>query len=535
MSALFGQVYPMVQEEQKRVLEETERVSGKTALRNNVEAAVALSGAVQSTLGPKGLDKLLVGSDGTSLVTNDGVTVLETALVEHPTAKMLISTSRAQDDETKDGTTSTVILTAELLVNALELVERGVHPTIIANGYRLCDPVIEKLLSEISIEADENARLDAVLTSLSGKGDEGMRQCLAKLAHSAALAIGSNDTEHCRIITQCSGTILDSELVQGIVLEKSRVHREMPERHEGGRVLILDGGIERRKPEIDATLQITKLGALDAFNQREREDLQRRVNLLKEAGIDLVIARDGIEEDAHPMLADAGIIAYRRVERPEIEHICRATGARPLHTLDDIDEGDIGAFAGLREEKWLGSTHMILQGAKEEAVTVVLRGSTESRLGEARRAFDDALGVACQMTEVPRLLPGGGATQIALARRLRRHAETIPGREQMAVEAFAAALESIPRILAANAGMDPIDELLRATAAQADANSAWKGLDIRSGEIVDMGGSGITEPIRITRHAIAGATEAAVSVLRIDDILWAKQDAQEPDWKTDEH
>ncbi len=534
LSALVGRVYPMVQEEQKRVLEDTERVSGKTALRNNVEAAVALSGAVQSTLGPKGLDKLLVGSDGTSLVTNDGVTVLETALVEHPTAKMLISTSRAQDDETKDGTTSTVILTAELLVNALELVERGVHPTIIANGYRLCDPVVEKLLSEISIEADENARLDAVLTSLSGKGDEGMRQCLAKLAHAAALAIGSNDTEHCRIITQCSGTILDSELVQGIVLEKSRVHREMSKRHEGGRVLILDGGIERRKPEIDATLQITKIGALDAFNQREREDLQRRVDLLKDAGIDLVITRDGIEEDAHPMLADAGIIAYRRVERPEIEHICRATGARPLHTLDDIEEIDIGEFAGLREEKWLGSTHMILQGAKEEAVTVVLRGSTESRLGEARRAFDDALGVACQMTEEPRLLPGGGATQIALARRLRRHAETIPGREQMAVEAFAAALESIPRILATNAGMDPIDELLRATAAQADANSAWKGLDIRSGEIVDMGESGITEPIRITRHAIAGATEAAVSVLRIDDILWAKQDAQEPDWKTDE-
>ena len=307
----------------------------------------------------------------------------------------------------------------------------------------------------------------------------------------------------------------------------------MPERHDGGRILILDGGIERRKPEIEASLSITQLGTLEAFNQREREDLQSKVNLLKEAGIDLLITRDGIEEDAHPMLSEAGIIAYRRVERPEIEHICRATGARPVHTLEDIDSSDVGNFTNLREEKWQGSTHMILEGANSEGVTVVLRGSTQMRLEEARRAFDDALGVACQLVDEPRLLPGGGATQIALARRLRRHAETIPGREQMAVEAFAAALESIPRILAMNAGMDPIDELLRATAAQADSDSAWQGLDVRTGEIVDMDEEGITEPIRITRHAIAGATEAAISVLRIDDILWAKQDAQEPDWQAD--
>jgi len=524
----------MVQKDQDRVLSDTEQVSGKTALRNNVEAAVALSGAVRSTLGPKGLDKLLISAEGDTLVTNDGVTVLETALVEHPTAKMLISTSRAQDDEAKDGTTSTVILTAELLVNAAELVERGVHPAIISHGFRLCEPIIDEVLNEIAIEAGENERLSAVLTALSGKGDDGLRECLANLAHEAAILIGTGDTEHCRIITECSGNIRDSELIQGVVLQKSSVHREMPNRHSGGSILVLDGGLERRKPAIEATLNITNLGALDSFNERERADLQKRVDSLSNAGIDLLITRDGIDDGAHIMLANAGIIAYRRVERPDIEHVCRATGARPVYSLEDINGADVGSFDALREEKWQGTSHMILMGAKKQGVTVVLRGSTEMRLEEARRAFDDALGVASQLVEETRLLPGGGATQIALARRLRRFAETIPGREQMAIEAFAAALEVIPRVLASNAGLDPIDELLRATAAQSDSGSAWKGLDVRTGMIVDMSEAAVTEPIRITRHSIVGATDAAISVLRIDDILWAKQDAQEPNWKTED-
>ena len=524
----------MVQQDQERVLSDTERVAGRTALRNNVEAAVALAGAVQSTLGPKGLDKLLVGADGNNVVTNDGVTVLESALVEHPTAKMLISTSRAQDDETKDGTTSTVVLTSELLVNALELVDRGVHPAVIAQGYRLCGPVVDATLSEIAIDANEHTRRAAVLTSLSGKGDDGMRAHLAELAHVAASAMGTSDPEHCRIMTERNGSIADSEYVQGIVLNKTRVHREMSATHDGGRILILDGGLERRKPEIEATLKITKLGAIEAFHARELEDLVRRVKLLSDANIDLLVVRDGIEDVAHAMLAEAGIIAYRRVERPEIEHLCRATGARPIHTLEDIADEDVGTFASLREEKWMGSEHMILEGTESQGVTIVLRGSTNLRLEEAHRAFDDALGVACQLIEEPRLLPGGGATQIALARRLRRYAETIPGREQMAIEAFAASLEAIPRILASNAGLNPIDELLRATAAQAESNSAWQGVDVRTGEVVDMAEAEVTEPIRITRHCISGATEAAISVLRIDDILWAKQEAQEPDWQTED-
>ena len=524
----------MVQQDQDKVLAETERVVGHQALRNNVAAAVALADAVRSTLGPKGLDKLLVGSDGSSLVTNDGVTVLETAKVEHPTAKMLISTSRAQDDEVRDGTTTTVVLTAELLVNALELVDRGVHPTIIGNGYRMCGPVIEQSLNEMSKPTNDATSLSSVKTSLAGKGDEGMQTILSQLAHDAASATGSGDTAHVRVLTERSGSIQDSELVPGIVLVKARVHREMEMKIKPGRILILDGGMDKRKPEIEANLKITSLGAIDAFHARDTADLQARVDALKAANIDCLVARDGIEEEAHAMLAAAGILAYRRVERPEIEHICRATGARPLFDIEDIQEEDVGHFASIREEKWQGVEHTIFEGSQSQGVTVVIRGSTEMRLEEAQRAFDDALGVACQLILEPQLLPGGGATQIALARRLRRHAETIPGREQMAMEGFAAALESIPRILAENAGLDPIDELLRITAAQAEKDSAWQGLDVKTGKACDMSEAAIVEPLSVTRHAIEGATEAAISVLRIDDVLWAKQDPQEPDWRQDE-
>ena len=526
--------HSMVQGDQDRVLEGTERIAGRTALRKNVAGAVSLANAVRSTLGPKGLDKLLVSDDGTYLVTNDGVTVLEAAKVEQPTARMLISTSRAQDDEVRDGTTSTVVLTAELLVNALELVDRGVHPTIIASGYRMCGPVVEQALGEIAKPADHNTSLDSVKTSLAGKGDEGLQSRLAELAHAAAQTTGSGEVEHTRVLTERSGSIKDSELIQGIVLVKARVHREMELKPKAGRILILDGGIEKRRLEIEASLKITNTGAIEAFHAREREGLQARVDSLTSANIDCLVTRDGIEEEAHAMLAAAGILAYRRVERPEIEHLCRATGARPVFDVDDIQNEDVGQFASIREEKWHGVEHAIFEGSQSQGVTVVLRGSTDMRLEEAERAFHDALGVACQLIREPQLLPGGGATHIALARRLRRHAETIPGREQMAIEGFAAALESIPRILAENAGMNPIDELLRATAAQADSNSAWQGLDINTGQTTDMGKASIVEPLSVTRHAIAGATEAAISILRIDDVLWSKQDAQTPDWQTED-
>ena len=524
----------MVQEDQDRVLEDTERIAGRIALRKNVAGAVALANSVRSTLGPKGLDKLMVSGDGSYLVTNDGVTVLESARVEQPTARMLISTSRAQDDEVRDGTTSTVVLTAELLSNALELVDRGVHPTIIASGYRMCGPVIEQALDEIAKPADEMTSIDSVKTSLAGKGDVGLQAKLAELAHAAAQATGSGEVEHTRVLTERSGSIKDSELIPGIVLVKARVHREMKLKPDAGRILILDGGIEKRKPEIEASLKITNTGTLDAFHARERAGLQVRIDSLTAANIDCLVARDGIEEEAHAMLAAAGILAYRRVERPEIEHLCRATGARPVFDIEGIQDEDVGHFASIREEKWGGVEHTIFEGSQSRGVTVVLRGSTDMRLEESERAFNDALGVACQLIREPQLLPGGGATHIALARRLRRHAETIPGREQMAVEGFAAALESIPRILAENAGMDPIDELLRATAAQAEADSAWQGLDINTGQMTDMGKASIVEPLSVTRHAIAGATEAAISVLRIDDVLWSKQEAQEPDWRTED-
>lgn len=532
----------MVQQDAESILKDTERTTGRSALRNNVAAAIALAGAVRSTLGPKGLDKLLVDSDGSTIVTNDGVTVLESALVEHPTAKMLISASTAQDEEAKDGTTTTVLLIAELLVNALELIDRGVHPTIVANGYRMCVPFTEQALESIAVKADAKARMEATMTALAGKGDEALRARLSELAVQASEGIVRArdngeivcDSRFVKIVTDRAGVINDSHLVNGLVLAKQRVHREMPKTLDGGTILILDGGIERRKPSIDATLRITNTGALEQFHAREREALREQVDALKQAGVDLLIVRDGIEDEAHQMLADAGIVAYRRVERDEFELVARATGARPVGSVERIRQQDLGTFASLREEKWHGTEQMILEGSLTQGLTLVLRGSTDTRLEEAARCAHDALGVACQLMEDASILPGGGATHVALSRRLRRHAETIPGREQMAIEAFAASLEAIPRILAENAGLNPIDQLLSINAAQAAADDDWIGLDIHTSEICNMADAGIVEPLRITRHAIGGATESAISVLRIDDVLWAKQDAQEPDWQNDE-
>lgn len=524
----------MVQQDHETILADTRRVSGRRALRDNVAGAIALAHTVRSTLGPKGLDKLLDDGKGSTLVTNDGVTILETAEIHHEGAKLLVASSRAQDDQVRDGTSSTIVIIAELLSHALDLVDRGVHPAVIAAGYRLCGPEIEAAIEEIAMPADEAGARAAVRTALSGKGDAGMRAVLAELAHDAARAAGSGDPAHVRVIQQRKGAIGDSERIQGLVVEKQRVHREMALKPDGGRILILDGGLEKRAPEIDATLRITDTGALAAFHARDRADLQARVDALVAADIDCLIARDGIEEEAHPMLAEAGILAYRRVERPEIEHLCRATGARPVLDVKDICEEDVGTFDAIREEKHLGTNHLILEGSETTGVTVVLRGSSDLRLAESEHAFDDALGVASQLVLDERVLPGGGATHIALARRLRRFAETIPGREQMAIEAFAAALEVIPRALAENAGLDPIDELLRATAAQTEADEAWLGLDIDSGQVAHMAEVAVVEPIRVTGHALAGAIEAAISILRIDDLVWAKQEAEEPDWKTED-
>ena len=531
----------MVEADHEVALEDTDRIHGRSAFVNNVKAAVALSGAVRSTLGPKGLDKMLVDEDGDATVTNDGVTVLETAKVEHPTARLLVSTSSAQDRAARDGTTTAVILTSELLQNSLELVRAGVHPSVILNGYRIALSESQDELKRISKTdiGDEHMR-SAVATSLSGKVDSSVGEHLTELALEALDSIsadeGGDDLERLRVkrLRVKDGGALDSEVVNGLVLAKSRMDMASPASSKGGRIVIIDGGMESPSLELDASIEVTNIGALQEFHDRAQSRMREQVEQLASMNVDLLVVRDGIDESASTMLTDAGITAYRRFEREDLEMLSRMTGAGMVRDCSRVKQDDVGIYASRSEQSYSAIKHTRIDGSEGGAVTIVIRGSSPSIREEVERAFDDAMGVALRLSKEPRLLPGGGATQTHLARHLRAFASTQSGREQMAIEAYAAALEIVPRTLAENSGLDPIDAMLELSAAQAAKDGGpWIGLDINSGMDAKMDEVGVYDPLFVARHALDCSTEAACSVLRIDDVLWAKQDAQTPDWQSE--
>ena len=520
------------------ILSDTERTTGRDALRKNIQAALALSGAIRSTLGPRGLDKLLIDDSGRTLTTNDGVTVLETAKVEHPVAKMLINASSVQDKIARDGTTTTVLISAEMLNNAWHLVTQGVHPSMIARGYRMAEEFCRKELLSFTIDAVKDDHLVATQTSLAGKGHEAMRMHLARLSVEAAEIIAETqsdvtiaDPTRVKVLSQSGGVVTDSQLVTGLVLAKKRILEAMPKKIGAGKVLLINGGIERRAMASEMKLNVTSTGVLQSFRDMEVEILMQQVKHLQSIGVTLLACREGIDDDIRSALNDVGIQAFRRVARDDLDLLARGCGATLVHDVKHATVQDLGAFIESRNEMWNGVSHWIVE-TEEGGATFIARGSTIDVLGEVERCFGDALGVACQLIEEPLLLAGGGATHVALARRLRRYGETIPGREQLAIEAFADALEIVPRVLAENAGLDPINTLLEIVAAQSNASediSHYFGLNVNTRKSTNMVDDGILEPLRITRQAISGATEAAVSILRIDDVLWAKADAAMPD------
>lgn len=510
------------------ILENTERVSGREALQKNTAAALALAGAVRSTLGPLGLDKLLIDDEGRTLVTNDGVTVLESAKVEHPVARMIIDASSTQDRVVRDGTTSTVLLCAEMLRNAWYLVSQGVHPSTIARGYSLAQEYSVKALDDLIVEAD---LINAVSTSISGKLNRDMQTHLSELALKAANMILNDeekaDPTRIKVIQQVGGKMTDSKLIAGLAIAKSCIHPQMVANRGPGNILLLDGGIERRKPSFDAKIKISSIGMLDAFREVELASVMKQIDSIKALGVDLIICRDGVDDEARQALKDAGILAYRRVEKPDLDLLALATGASLIHDVNRAVKADRGTFITTSEEITGGVNHWMLEG-EDGGATFIAKGSTPDITDEVVRCFADAVGVACQLLEESSLVPGAGATQVALARGLRRYAESIPGREQLAIEAWADALEVIPRTLAENAGMDPTDSLLQLTAAQSK-EGIHIGLDLIARESIDVVSAGILDPVSVIRQSIAGATEATISVLRIDDVLWAQQDPQVPE------
>ena len=519
------------------VLEDTERTTGRVALRKNIAAAMALSGAVRSTLGPKGLDKLLLDDEGRTLVTNDGVTVLETARVEHPVARMLIDASSAQDRAARDGTTSAVVIAAELLRNAWHLVLQGVHPSTIVRGYRMAESEAMAHLVELAFEGSEKDLITAVRSSLAGKASHAVQDRLADLAMEAAMCVertvdGVLEVDPTRVSTVMAvgRPATDSEIVEGLVLQKRRAHPDMVKLVENGTIALLDGGLERRKMRGDVTFQATTPDVLDALRRREIERLLDDVEAVAAAGVEVLAVSGAIDDEAHRRLLDLGIQAFRRVPGNDLDVLALATGATVLHHVDALHADACGRVLESRSHM-LGDLHHWTVRGEGHAATLIARGSGDEIVEETSRCFDDALGVAAHLRKDRRLLVGGGASHVHLARHLRRFAEATPGREQMAIEAFADALEVIPRALAENAGLDPIDALLDVTAAQADASNGAEriGLHLEQHVPTDLGAAGVLEPLSVIRPTVSGATEAACAVLRIDDVLWARLEAQIPD------
>tara|TARA_Y100001954_G_scaffold14926_1_gene14037 strand:- start:368 stop:2002 length:1635 start_codon:yes stop_codon:yes gene_type:complete len=517
------------------ILDETDRTTGRDALRKNIQAAIALAGAVRSTLGPKGLDKLLVDDEGRSMVTNDGITVLESAKVEHPIAHMLIASSAAQDQSVRDGTTTTVLLASEWLQNAWHLVVQGVHPATIARGFRMAESFCKEHLDDLSFEATKNDIEAATMTSLSGKLHQKIQSIISACAVEAADAVvmESNgsvvaDPTRVKVITRSGPAVEDSKLITGLALPKKRAHVEMPSSLPPGNILLVDGGLELRSLSTDVHLNVTSTSALKSFQDAEQQRLLDQVKMLVDLEIKLLACREGIDDSMHAYLADAGIKAFRRVAKSDLELLGRGCGARLVPTIHQAKQADVGVFISSRCERWGDVDHWILE-TDEGGATFVASGSTDAVVGEVERCFADALGVACRLKEHPKLIPGGGATYIALARRLRRYAETVPGREQLAIEAFADGLESIPRILAENAGMDPIDTLLQIVSIQTKDEDDTIGLNAITRQPENMRTSRVVEPVRVLEQAICGANEATIAILRIDDVLWAKQEIGVPD------
>ena len=502
--------------------EGTNRFIGRDAQRMNILAGKVLAETVRTTLGPKGMDKMLVDSLGDIVVTNDGVTILKEMDIEHPAAKMLVEVAKTQEDEVGDGTTTAVIIAGELLKKAENLLDMDIHPTIVAMGYRQAAEKAQEILNVISIDADDRDTLVKVaMTAMTGKGTEKAREPLAKLVVDAVKQVeedGEVEIDHIKIEKKDGAIVDESTLVQGVIIDKERVHPGMPKKVEDAKIALLNCAIEVKETEVDAEIRITDPAQMQAFIDQEEQMIRDMVYSIVDTGAKVVFSQKGIDDLAQHYLAKAGILAVRRVKKSDMEKLSKATAANVVTNIEDLSETDLG-LAGLVSEKRISGEEMIfVEDCKEaKAVTLLVRGSTDHVVSEIERALDDAIGVVAATVEDGKVVAGGGAPEVELAKRLKDYADAISGREQLAVAAFAEALEVVPKTLAENAGLDSIDSLVDLRAAH--ENSPYMGLDVFEGEVTDMYKAGVIEPQRVKKQAIQSAAEAAEMILRIDDVI----------------
>jgi len=512
--------------------EGSSRVLGRDAQRMNILAGKVLAETVRTTLGPKGMDKMLVDGLGDIVVTNDGVTILKEMDIEHPAAKMLVEVAKTQEDEVGDGTTTAVIIAGELLKKAEGLLDMDIHPTIIAMGYRQAAEKAQEILNVISIDAEDRETLMKVaMTAMTGKGTEKAREPLAELVVGAVKQVeddGEIDQDHIKIEKKDGATIDDSQLVNGVIIDKEPVHPGMPKKVEDARIALLNSAIEVKETEVDAEIRITDPAQMQAFIEQEEQMIRDMVNKIADAGASVLFCQKGIDDLAQHYLAKAGIMAVRRVKKSDMEKLARATGATVVSNIEDLSLDDLGLAGSVAEKKISGEAMIFVEDCKDpKSVTLLIRGSTQHVVDEIERAIEDAIGVVAATIEDGKVVAGGGAAEISIAKGLKEYADTISGREQLAVTAFAEALEVVPKTLAENAGLDSIDALVDLRAAH--EKSLYMGLNVFKGEVTDMYRAGVIEPHRVKKQAIQSAAEAAEMILRIDDVIASTGAGREPD------
>jgi thermosome len=515
------------------------RNRGRDAQRGNITAAIIVSEVVKSTLGPRGMDKMLVDSLGDVTVTNDGATVLDEVDVQNPAAKMMVEVAKTQDDEVGDGTTTAVVLAGELLKRAQDLLDDNVHPTTIVAGYKkAADRAVEMIDSLAdSIKLDDKAALKKVaMTSMHSKGLGGARELFADIAIEAVQQVMEKrgdsmyaDIDNIQLVKKEGKSMMDTELVKGIIVDKEVVHPGMPKQVKNAKIALLDAALEIEKTEISAEIRINDPTQMKAFLDEETQMMKEMVDKIKTSGANVVLCQKGIDDTTQHYLAKEGILAVRRIKKSDVEKLARATGGRIVTNLDDLKGADLGK-AGLVEERKIGDDKMVfIEDCKDpRSVSVLIRAGLERLVDEAERGLKDALSVVIDVVLKPKVVTGAGAIEAELAKALKEYAIKVGGREQLAIEAFAETLEMIPKTLADNAGLDPIDILVSLRSAHEKKSGVSNGVDVFDGKVKDMKKQGVIEPVRVKEQAIKSAAEAASMILRIDDVIAAAKPPPTP-------
>jgi archaeal chaperonin len=521
--------------------EGTERERGKGATSNNIAAARAVADAVRTTLGPRGMDKMLVDSMGDITITNDGVTILKEVDVEHPAAKMLVEVAKTQDQQCGDGTTTAVVLAGELLKRSEYLLEQNVHPTVITRGFQLGVQEARRILDAEIAQAvkpeDEEILLDCARTAMGSKGVVGARDELATIAVKAVRKIAEQrggktvcDVDQIKLEKRHGGTVADTELIEGIVLDKERGHPRMPGEVKDAKIALLNSALEVKKTEIESKINIKNPSQIQSFLDEEDKTFRRMVEAIKASGANVVVCQKGIDDVVLHYLAKDGIYAVKQVKESDLQKLARATGGKIVTGIKELSAADLGK-AGHVEEKKVGDDHMtfVTGCSNPRSVSIVIRGGTEHVTQEVERSLQDALKVVASVLEDGVVCPGGGATEIDLAVKLRKWAGTVGGREQLAVEAFAQSLEAVPWALAENGGYDSINTLIELRGAH-DGPKANRnvGVNLADGKAADMWKLHVIEPARVKRQALSSAVEVANMVLRIDDVIASRKSSPAP-------